>query len=105
MDDLLEQFGELVFDIARDMQNNGYFTGSQELGEAYQTFLHDVLRRRLRKAQLPRALYKLTQIVAQLTKRRPIVLIDKYDTPTSYAVQNNYFPDVCPWAYLSTCGF
>jgi hypothetical protein len=43
MDDLLEQFGELVFDIARDVQNDGYFSGSQELGEAYQTFLHDVL--------------------------------------------------------------
>jgi hypothetical protein len=96
MDDLLEQFGDLVFEIARDMQNNGYFSGSQELGEPYQTFLHDVLGRRLAKERLPRSLYNLTKGVAKLTKRTPIVLIDEYDTPISYAVQNGYFPDVCP---------
>ena len=96
MDDLLEQFGELVFNIARVMQNVGSFSGSQELGQAYQTFLRDVLERRLPKEQLPTALYDLTVVVHQLTKRRPIVLIDEYDTPTSYAVQNGYFPDVCP---------
>jgi hypothetical protein len=41
-------------------------------------------------------LYNLTKVVAQLTKRRPIVLIDEYDTPISYAAKNGYFPDVCP---------
>jgi hypothetical protein len=96
MDDLLGKFGELVSDIAQEMQNAGYFSGSHELGEAYQTFLRDVLRGQLAKGKLPRALYKLTELVHQLTKRRPIVLIDEYDTPTSYAVQNGYFPDVCP---------
>lgn len=96
MDDLLEQFGSLVSDIAMDMQNVGYFPGSQELGDGYQTFLRDALQGQLPKEQLPRALYRLTKIVAKLTNRRPIVLIDEYDTPTSYAVQNGYFPDVCP---------
>ena len=96
MDNLLEQFGELVSDIAAELQNAGCFSGSHELGEAYQTFLRDVLRGQLAKEKLHRALYKLTKVVHQLTKRRPIVLIDEYDTPTSYAVQNGYFPDVCP---------
>jgi hypothetical protein len=96
MDDLLEQFGELVSEIARDMQNDGYFSGFHELGEVYQTFLRDVLHGQLAKEQLPRALYNLTKIVGKLTNRKPIVLIDEYDTPTSYAVQNGYFPDVCP---------
>jgi hypothetical protein len=96
MDDLLEQFGQLVFNVARDMQNDAYFSGSQELGEACQTFLRDVLLRRLPKEELPEALYYLSKVVAQLTKRRLIVLIDEYDTPISYAVQNGYFPDVCP---------
>ena len=96
MDDLLKQFSELVFNIARDMENDGYFIGSQELGEAQQTFLHDVLHRRLGKKQLPTVLYRLTKVVAKLTEMTPIVLIDEYDTPISYAVQNGYFLDVCP---------
>jgi hypothetical protein len=79
-----------------DMQNDGYFLGSQELGEEYQTFLRNVLQRQLPKTQLYTALYKLTKVVALLTHRSLIVLIDEYDTPTLYAVQNNYFPDVCP---------
>jgi hypothetical protein len=70
--------------------------GSQELVFEYQTFLRDVLRRQLPKTQLYTALYELTKVVARLTHRRLIVLIDGYDTPTSYAVQNNYFSDVCP---------
>lgn len=96
MDDLLRQFGELLFETAQDMQNNGYFSGSHMLGEAYQTFLRDVLERRLGKKQFPRALYHLTRIVHKLTKRRSIVLIDEYDTPTSYAVHHGYFPEVYP---------
>jgi hypothetical protein len=96
MDDLLQQFGELVCEIAQDMQNDGYFSGSHELGEAYQTFLRNLLERRLAKEQFPRALYNLTKIVGKLTKRRPIVLIDEYDTPISYAVQHGYFPEVYP---------
>ena len=105
MDDLLEQFGELVSDIVWDMQNDGYFSGCQDLGEVYQTFLHDLLGQWLAKKQLPRMLYNLTRVIAKLTKRRPIVLIDEYDTPTSYAVQNGYFPDICPCAHLSMVWF
>lgn len=96
MDDLLAQFGELVFEIAQDMQNDGYFSSSHRLGKAYQTFIHDVLRRQLAKKQLLRALYNLTKIIGKLTNRRPIVLIDEYDPPTSYTVQNGNFPDVYP---------
>lgn len=33
MDSLLEQFSELVSDIAQEMQNDDYFSGSCELGE------------------------------------------------------------------------
>jgi hypothetical protein len=43
MDDLLEQFGVLVSDIALEMQLQGYFSGSHELEEGFQMFLHDVL--------------------------------------------------------------
>jgi hypothetical protein len=96
MDDLQERFGKLIYDIAQDMQNDGYFFGSRELGDGYQTFLRDILRGQLPKAQLPMALYNLTKVIARLTKRNIIVLIDEYDTPTSYAVQYGYFPDVCP---------
>jgi hypothetical protein len=74
MDKLLEEFAGLVFDIAREMQRDGYFTGSQELGEQYPTFLRDVLQRRLPKNRLRSVLYHLTRVVAQLTKRRTIVV-------------------------------
>jgi hypothetical protein len=73
MDDLLEQFGQLVFNVARDMQNDAYFSGSQELGEACQTFLRDVLLRRLPKEELPEALYYLSKVVAQLQRFRKIM--------------------------------
>jgi hypothetical protein len=96
MDDLLVSFAGKVFDIARGMQRDGYFLRSQELDEGYQTFLRDVLKRRLSKDQLHSALYHLTSAIAQLMKRKTIVLIDEYDTPASYAAKHNYFPDVCP---------
>jgi hypothetical protein len=96
MDELKEQFSELVYDIAGRMERNGYFVGSQELGQDQKTFLRDVQQRQLRIAQLPMALYNLTTVTAALTKRGIIVLIDEYDTPTSYAFQQGYYPDVCP---------
>ena len=105
MDDLLAQFGELVFEIAQDTQNDGYFSSSHKLGEAYQTFIHDVLCRQLAKKQLPRALYNLTKIIGKLTNRRSIVLIDEYDTPTSYAVQTGIFQMFVPELTRPWCGF
>jgi len=36
----------------------------------------------------------MTEILHVL-HRKQVLLIDEYDTPTSYAVQNGYFPDVC----------
>jgi hypothetical protein len=80
--------------MARDMQNAGYFIGSDELGKADQTFLDDVFQRRLAEELLPTALYDLTQIVETLTKRRLIVLIDEYDAPVSNATQNGFFSEV-----------
>ena len=35
MDELLRMFAQLAFNIAWEMRNDGYFTGFQELGEAY----------------------------------------------------------------------
>jgi hypothetical protein len=96
MDKLLEKFAELVFEIALEMKRNGYFRGTQNLMKEDQTFLRDVLQRRLREDRLHSALYRLTRVVAQLTKRRTIVLIDEYDTPILHAAEHNYFPDVCP---------
>ena len=94
MDELVKRFGVLVHRTAWDMQNAGYFIGSDELGKADQTFLDDVLQRRLAEELLPTALYDLTEIVETLTKRRLIVLIDEYDTPVSNATQNGYFSEV-----------
>ena len=56
----------------------------------------------LTRKKLPKALYKLTDLVYQSTERRLIVLIDEYDPPTSYAVQSGHSSDVCPLTYSST---
>jgi hypothetical protein len=97
MDDLEKQFSDLVYDIAKDMESHGYFCGSEELvGQGQKRLLRDVLQRQLPEAQLPMALYRLTKVIAELTKRKPIVLIDEYYTPISNAFQHGHSPDVCP---------
>ena len=97
MADLQKQFSGLVYDIAEEMESHGYFLGSEELpGRGKKRFLRHVLERRLSEAQVPHALYKLTKIIEKLTKRKTIVLIDEYDTPTSISFQHDYFLEVCP---------
>ncbi len=93
---LEKRFGELVYTIAGRMEKNGYFLGSQELGQYQKAFLRDVLQGALPKDKLPMALYNLTEVIAKLTKRKVVVLINEYDTPTSDSFQNGYFSDVCP---------
>ena len=102
MNKLLEQVSDLVFETSLDMQNDGYFFW---FSRARGGVSNIPSRQRLTKEQLPRTLYNLTKVVAELNKRRPIVLIDKYNAPPSYAVLNGYFPDVFPSAHLGTVWF
>lgn len=108
MDGLLQKFKNNVTRLALELEDSGFFKNRQELGNNSQKRLTNILSKRLDDSEWPTALFELTQILHILTKREVIVLIDEYDTPTSHAVECNYFPAVRPilnqpWCSFSRC--
>ena len=95
MDELLQQFRRHVSKIARQLLKAGYLNNRGELVKPDQDFLEQALSNKLADEDLPAALYQLTEIVHQLTNREVVVLVDEYDTPTSHALQHDYFVLVC----------
>ena len=90
---LVKAFQSLVSRIASDLRDCGLLTNLHELNKTDHTFLNEILNNEAKiKAK---ALFKLTKILHTLHKRRVVVLVDEYDTPTSHAVQYDYFTEVC----------
>jgi len=94
MDEFRQAFKNCVHDIARGLEASGLLKG--KLGKSGHKFRDQVLAKTLDDTEWPGALFRLTNVVHELTKRPVIVLVDEYDTPTSHAVQHGYFPEACP---------
>lgn len=94
MDEFRQAFKNCVRDIARGLENSGLLKGN--LGKSEQEFCDQVLAKTLDDSEWPGALFRLTSVVHELTKRPVIVLVDEYDTSISHAVQYGYFPEACP---------
>jgi hypothetical protein len=73
-------------------------TNLHELDDIHRTFLNRILDEEHKAEVDARALFRLTRVLHFLHKREVIVLVDEYDTPTSYATQHDYFPEVSPQA-------
>jgi hypothetical protein len=95
MDELLQQFKNHVVAIVRRLEDSGLFKNRQELPRNQQAFLKAVLEKKLDDSEWPTVLFELTRLLHTLLNREVIVLVDEYDTPTSYAIQHDYFPEVC----------
>jgi hypothetical protein len=80
--------------MALDLRRRGLLTNLHELDERDRTFVDQILSGELRRKKWTRALFRLTEVLQSLHKRDVIVLIDEYDTPTSYATNCGYFPEV-----------
>jgi hypothetical protein len=93
---LLQEFKYHLMEIAHQLEDSGLFQNCGKLGMTQQAFLKAVLEGTIPNLQLHTVLLKLTKMLHVLYQRRVIILIDEYDTPTSYAVQHEYFPEVCP---------
>jgi hypothetical protein len=85
----------LVSEIALDLQRRGLLTNIHELDNMDQTFLNKLLDEEHDTKIEAQALFRLTKILCTLHKREVVVLVDEYDTPTSYAAQYHYFDEVC----------
>jgi len=92
---LLQNFRNHVTDTVLRLEDLGFFQNRGELPKNQQAFLEAVLKGTISDSQLPDVLFKLTEILHMLHQKQVIVLIDEYDTPTSHAVQDGYFPEVC----------
>ena len=90
---LEKKFQSLVSEIASDLQDRGLLTNLHELNKMDHTFLNEILNDEAKIGA--KALFKLTKILHTLHKREVVVLVDEYDTPTSYATQYGYFSEVC----------
>ena len=91
MADFLSSFQTVIRDMALQLEDAGFFQNHSELASNLQEFLKDLIRGRLPDHQWPTALSKLTNVLNLLHMRPVIVLINKYNSPMSYAVQTFIF--------------
>jgi hypothetical protein len=107
MDELESQFTLLILEIASRLERHGFFKGSiNDLTRIQRQFLNGIKQNKIEGVDLASALYYLTLLVHTLNPRnRPIILVDEYDTPTSFVVQEGYFPEVTIRLNLSLLAF
>ncbi len=92
---LLQNFRDHVTDTVLLLEDSGFFQNRHELPKNQLKFLEAVLKGTVTDSQLHKVLFKLTEIFHVLHRKQVVVLIDEYDTPTSHAVRDGYFPEVC----------
>ena len=97
MQKLLQKFKTHVTYVAQELEASGTFNSRGELARSEQKFLDNVLEKTLEDADWPTAPFRLTRLMHKLSKRKVIVLVDEYDTPTSYAVRHGYRAEVFTW--------
>jgi hypothetical protein len=97
---LLQHFKVRLNIIAGELEPAGNFKSRGELGEVEKSFLDKVMNNTLADSECKTALFRLTVVLQQLSKRKVVVLIDEYDTPTSYAARHGYFEEVCAWPFI-----
>jgi hypothetical protein len=95
MDKLLQKFKNHIVAIVLRLEDSDLFEDRQKLPRNQQAFLKAVLEKKLDDSEWPTVLFELTQLLHVLLNREVIVLVDEYVTPTSYAIQHDYFPEVC----------
>ena len=95
MADLKQEFRRHVTEVARRLEVSGSFQKRDELPEYRREFLEAVLEGTTPDAELSDVLYDLSDVLHTLHRRQVVVLIDEYDTPTTYAVQRGYACEVC----------
>jgi hypothetical protein len=96
------KFQTLLNRIVLRLAENGLLNNQQELHEIDRAFLGQILNDQLADKNLPDALFRLTKILRTLNKKEVVVLIDEYDTPTSYATRHGYFSEVCSSRIMSS---
>jgi len=94
MDKLLQEFKNHVSGIAWQLERDGAFKNRKKLHRSDQTFLGQVLNKKLDDSGWPTALFKLTRLLHTLHGKEVVLLMDEYDTSTWYAIQHGYFPVV-----------
>jgi hypothetical protein len=82
---LLQNFRNHVTDTVLRLEDSGFFQNRGELPKNQLEFLEAVLKGTVPDSQLHAVLFKLTEIFHVLHQKQVVVLIDEYDTPTSYA--------------------
>ena len=87
----LFEFKIKVTEIANHLESDGFLKGVHDLHRSDRDFLRKVLKKKLNKSEWPTALFRLTRLLHILNKRKVVLLVDEYDTPTSYTVRNGYF--------------
>jgi hypothetical protein len=65
-----------------------------DLPEEDRAFIDAALEYRLTGIKLTKAFFTLTMILEQVCHRKPVVLIDEYDTPTAEASRHGYIKQV-----------
>ena len=93
--DMLQEFKIQVMRVVQRLYNQGFLPNLDRLSNYQQEFLDAVLNEKLSDPRCDTVLLELTELLYTLHERRVVVLVDEYDTPTSYAVQHGYFSQVC----------
>ena len=67
---------------------------SPHLTDVQKEDFYAILKRKINKAELKSALFKLTQYLYAYYQKQVIVLIDEYDTPIQAGYSNNYYQEM-----------
>ncbi|KAI9509989.1 hypothetical protein F5148DRAFT_1374783 [Russula earlei] len=89
-ENLEKEFRLLVKRIVFDLKRRGILSNLDELDEVDRSFLDQILNEEHKANIEAEALFRLTEVLHTLHKREVVVLVDEYDTPTSYAIRHGY---------------
>ncbi|KAI9509991.1 hypothetical protein F5148DRAFT_1374784 [Russula earlei] len=93
LETLKKEFRLLVERIVFDLKRRGFLSNLDELNEVDRSFLDQILNEEHKANIEAKALFRLTEVLHTLHKREVVVLVDEYDTPTSYAIRHGYFTE------------
>ena len=88
----MQKFKNRVGDMVRNLD---IFKNRRKLSEDQRAYIEEIVNGTIHDSKWPSVLYWLTETLHEVHAREVIILIDEYDTPSSFSAQYEYSSKVC----------